>query len=212
MEYDINTTDTISSLAYCRRVVLQRASTLFAQPEDGSGDGSRNGSRDGFRDGSGDGQPTVSALLMTSLEELKVAEEELRQQADQLAHRQSAIDEAVRHYRQVFQWAPLPIILTDRYGSIHDANAAAEQLLRREARYLYRKPLAALAAVPSRDKFRVQLAMMTEDRPREWCLELRRKGDVSVEVWATVGFVPETGPNRSGLLCWMVHPRTVDGE
>jgi PAS domain S-box-containing protein len=200
MERDINISDTVSALAYCRRTVLQRASTLLTPT---SADGQAV-------DELTDAQPGVAALLMTSLEELKVAEEELREQADQLANRQSVIDDAVRHYRQIFQRAPLPVILTDRYGSIHDANVAAEQLLRREARYLYRKPLAALAATPSRDKFRVQLAMMTEDRPREWRLELRRNGDVPVEVWATVGFVPEAGPNRSGLLCWMIHPRTAD--
>ena len=200
MQHDIEATDTLNALTYCRRMVLERASTLLDQPAD-----------TGCADLT-EALPAVSALLMTSLEELKVAEEELREQGDRLAGQQAAMDEAVRHYRQLFQHAPLPVILTDRYGTIHEANSAAAELLRRDAHYLHRKPLAALVTAPSRDKFRVQLAMMTEDRSREWRLELRRNGDVSLEVSATVGFVPGVGPNRTGMLCWMVHPRTTDDE
>ena len=200
MQHDIDATDTLSALTYCRRMVLQRASTLLDQPAD-------TGSELGM-----EALPALSALLMTSLEELKVAEEELREQGDRLANQQALMDEAVRHYRHLFQHAPLPIILTDRYGTIHEANSAAAELLRRDAHYLHRKPLAALVTAPSRDKFRVQLAMMTEDRPREWRLELCRNGDVSIEVRATVGFVPGVGPNRTGMLCWMVQRRAADDE
>jgi PAS domain S-box-containing protein len=200
MQHDIDATDTLSALTYCRRMVLQRASTLLDQPQDLP------------VAEQAEVLPNVSALLMTSLEELKVAEEELRDQADRLAAQQAAMDDAVRHYRSIFQNAPLPVVLTDRYGTIQDVNVAAAGLLRRDAHYLHRKPLAALVTAPSRDKFRVQLAMMTEDRPREWHLELRRNGDVSVDVWATVGFVPEVGPNGSGLLCWMVHPQRVEDQ
>ena len=201
MQHEIDATDTVSALAYCRRVVLQRASTLLDHPGD-----LPLAER-------AEALPNVSALLMTSLEELKVAEEELREQGDRLVNQQAAMEETVRHYRQIFEQAPLPVILTDRYGTIHDANLAAAELLRRDAQHLYRKPLAALVTTPSRDKFRVQLAMMmTDERPREWRLEVRRNGDLSVEVWATVGFVPDVGANRSGLLCWMVHPRRVDDQ
>lgn len=200
MQYDIEATDTLGALTYCRRMVLQRASTLLDQPEQSAADQQA------------EVLPVVTALLMTSLEELKVAEEELREQGDRLASQQAMMDDAVRHYRRLFQHAPLPVLLTDRYGTIHEANSAAAELLRRDAHYLHRKPLAALVTAPSRDKFRVQLAMMTEERSREWRLELRRNGDVSVEVSATVGFVPGVGPNHTGMLCWMVHPRAVDDE
>lgn len=200
MQHDIEATDTLSALTYCRRMVLQRASALLDQPTDLPTAEQT------------EALPAVSALLMTSLEELKVAEEELREQGDRLANQQASMDDAVRHYRLLFLHAPLPVILTDRYGSIHEANIAAAALFRRDVHYLQRKPLAALVAEPSRDKFRVQLAMMTEDRSREWRLELRRTGDVSVQVWATVGFVPNVGPSRGGLLCWMVHPHAIDDQ
>lgn len=201
MQHDIDAIDTLSALTYCRRIVLQRASTLLDGP---AGNVPVRDQTEAFQN--------ASALLMTSLEELRVAEEELREQGERLANQQAAMDDAVRHYRQVFQHAPLPVILTDRYGTIHEANVAAAQLFRRDPHYLHRKPLAALVTMPSRDQFRVQLAMMTEDRSREWRLELRRHGEVAVEVSATVGFVPDLGPNRSGLLCWMVHPRPAEDQ
>ena len=200
MQRDIEATDTLSALAYCRRMVLQRASSLLDAPAD-----TRVPDRS-------DALPSVSALLMTSLEELKVAEEELREQGDRLVAQQKAMDEAIRQHRQIFQLAPLPVVLTDRYGTIHDVNVAATELFRRDAHYMHRKPLAAFVTVPSRDKFRTQLARMTEERPLEWRIELRRNGDVSVEVCATVGFLPDIGPNCSGLLCWMVHPRPADDQ
>lgn len=200
MHSEIDATDTLSALTYCRRVVLQRASTLLEQPED-----LPIADRAAVL-------PNVSALLMTSLEELKVAEEELRDQGDRLATQQAAMDDAVQHYRRLFQQAPLPIILTDRYGTIQDANAAAANLLRRDAHYLHRKPLATLVEVPARETFRDQLGMMAEDQPKEWHLQLRRHGDLSVDVWATVGFVRDVGANHSGLLCWMVHPRHADDQ
>lgn len=200
MHTEIDATDTLSALTYCRRVVLQRASTLLDQPDDLP-----------IADRAA-ALPNVSALLMTSLEELKVAEEELRDQGDRLAAQQAAMDDAVRHYRQLFQQAPLPIILTDRYGTIQDANIAAASLLRRDPHYLHRKPLAALVALPARETFRDQLGMMVEGQATEWHLQLRRHGDLTVDVWATVGFVTDVGANRTGLLCWMVHPRRVDDQ
>ena len=201
MQHELDAADTLSALTYCRRMVLQRASTLLDQPAEAP-----------VVDQS-QALTNVSGLLMTSLEELKVAEEELREQSDRLVKHQEAMDEAVRHYRQIFQCAPLPVILTDRYGSIHDVNIAATQLLRRDAHHLHHKPLAALVTTPSRDRFRVQLSMMmADDRQREWRLELRRNGELPIEVCATVGFVPDVGPSRSGLLCWMVHPRVVDDQ
>lgn len=200
MHHELEAADTLSALTHCRRMVLQRASSLL----DNAGDLPTVERAEAL--------PNLSALLMTSLEELKVAEEELRDQGDRLANQQAAMDDAVRHYRQVFQRAPLPIMLTDRYGTIQDANDAAANLLRRDPHYLHRKPLAALVATPSRDAFRVQLAMMADGEPKEWQLELRRHGDVSVDVRVTVGLVPDVGANRSGLLCWMVHPRRVDDQ
>lgn len=200
MQHEIDAIDTVSAIAYCRRMVLQRASALLDRPADSPAIGQP------------EALASVSALLMTSLETLKVAEEELREQKDRIANQQGAVDDAVRHYRQIFLRAPLPVILTDRYGTIHEVNIAAAELLRHEPGDLQRKPLAALITAPSHEKFRMQLGMMTEDRPREWRLELRRNGDVSAEVWVTVGHVPDIGPSRSGLLCWMVHPRPVDDQ
>src|SRR5829696_5653355 len=91
-----------------------------------------------------DAVPNLSALLTSSLEELKVAEEELRDQNDRLVAQRATVDEHTRHYRQLFIHAPLPALITDRHGTIQESNLAAAKLFRREASYLERKPIAAL--------------------------------------------------------------------
>src|SRR6185437_4674764 len=65
----------------------------------------------------------VSALLMASLEELKVAEEELRMQNAQLADGRAREDRELHHYRQLFTYSPAAALLTDRRGAILEANA-----------------------------------------------------------------------------------------
>src|SRR5437868_341739 len=98
--------ETIGAIARCRYIVLKRADEIL-------------------RDQSGvpvteraDALPGVSALLMTSLEELKVAEEELRVQNSVLEAQRATVDDRVRHYRQLFMYAPCPTLITDIYATI----------------------------------------------------------------------------------------------
>ena len=80
--------DTLEALVHCRRSVLQRATTLLEGPADIP-----------FVERF-DAIPSLSALLTTSLEELKVAEEELRVQNSVLEAQRATVDDRVRHYRQ----------------------------------------------------------------------------------------------------------------
>jgi hypothetical protein len=130
---DLEDGKTIDALARGRYALMQRANTLM-----GNGDPSSSSvSADQFLG--------VSGLLMTSLEELKVAEEELRVQNAALIEQRAENDERLRYYRQNFLYAPVPILITDLFGSINEANLAAGSLFRRAPDYLKRKPLAALA-------------------------------------------------------------------
>src|SRR3712207_6696983 len=53
------------------------------------------------------------ALLAVSLEELKVAEEELVQQNEELAVTREAVESNARHFRRLFDAVPLPYVVTD---------------------------------------------------------------------------------------------------
>jgi PAS domain S-box-containing protein len=187
--------DTLEALVHCRRTVLKRAMTLMEEPADIP-----------FAERI-DAIPSLSALLTTSLEELKVAEEELRDQNEKLIAQRMATEEHTRYYRQLFVHSPAPAFVTDFYGTIQENNLAAAKLFRREAKHLERKPLAALLAPERREAFRRQLTLMskTVEGVRDWVLVMQRVGDVAVTVHAAVEVVPDVGATRSGLLYWMLH-------
>ena len=185
--------DTIGAIARCRYLVLKRADELLGTETDAGNDHQP------------DRLSGVSGLLMTSLEELKVAEEELRLQNSLLEAQRAAVDERVRYYRQLFMYVPSPAFITDIYGTIRESNLATAALFRREARHLERKPLVALLADGYREQFRNQLARATAgDGVRDWRLVLKRAGDVPIEAHATVCMVPDVGPTQSGLLYWLL--------
>ena len=158
-----------------------------------------------------DALPNVSALLMTSLEELKVAEEELRQQNSLLVEQRAGIDRRVHRYQQLFLEAPVASLVTDRLGTIQEANTAAGRLLRRDRVRLEQKPLTALIPTNARDTFRRELARLTDDGVTDWHLTLSRVGDVPIEVSAAVQKIDGVGRTGSSGLYWVLRPIALNG-
>jgi PAS domain-containing protein len=188
---------TIGALAQCRQTVLRRAHELIG------GDGDTAVAPETLADAT----PGVAGLLMASLEELKVAEEELREQNALLAAGRAHEDHERFHYQQLFLLAPAPALVTDRYATILEANIAASTLFRREAQHLARKPMGALLHPAERERFRTQLSRVQSDsRITDWRLVLNRVGDVPIEVRAAVSFIMGLGPTGAGLLYWMLTP------
>ena len=190
--------DATEAIARCRYLMLKRADELLGEMPETADDRANR-------------LPGISGLLMTSLEELKVAEEELRLQNTVLESQRAAVDERLRHYRQLFLYLPTPAFITDAYATIREANLAAASLFRREAAHLERKPLATLLANEYREEFRRQLGRATAgDGVRDWRLVVKRVGDVPVEVHATVARIPGAGPTETGLMYWLLTPRGSD--
>jgi PAS domain-containing protein len=191
----ISTSATLDALVRCRHTVLTRANELIDRSVTTS------------IDPAPDALPALTGLLMTSLEELKVAEEELREQNSQLAERRADEERQLYHYRQLFLQLPMPAMITDLYATIQQINDAAGQLFRREARHLERKPFAALLATSQRDHFRRQIARIGPDTPlTDWRLQLNRVGDLPLESHATVKLIPNLGATGSGVLYWVFRP------
>ena len=185
--------DAVDAIARARYIVLKRADEIL---------GDESGIPVVER---ADALPGVSALLMTSLEELKVAEEELRVQNAALESQRASVDERVRHYKQLFLFSPAPTFVTDLYGTIQEANLAAAELFRREARHLDGKPLVSLLSSEYREEFRRQLSRMPAgDGIRDWRLVVKRMGDLPLRVHAMVRLVPGIGHTGSGVLYWML--------
>ena len=152
-----------------------------------------------------DALPGIASLLMTALEELKVAEEELRAQNALLEQQRADVDERVRYFRQLFLYTPAPAIITDVYATIRDVNLAAARLLRRDAKHLDRKPIVSLMPANRREEFRRQLARAAlADDVLDWRITLNRTGDIPVDVHAHVSLVPDVGATGRGMLYWLL--------
>jgi PAS domain S-box-containing protein len=199
MQIDLTQVTTVDALTRCRQTVMTRANELLTDENPVP------------LTERAEALPAITGLLMTSLEELKVAEEELREQNDKLSQRRAADEALVVHYRALFAHVPMPAMVTDLYGTIIEVNLAASDLLSRDAKHLARKPLAALVDQNDRDSFRKQLGRVTDVvEPTNWSLTLQRKGDLPVRVKAMVKVVPSLGPTGSGVLFWLLQPSVLD--
>ena len=100
----------------------------------------------------------IESELELTYEELSVAEAELRAQYEQLASTQLQLERERLRYRDLFEHAPVPYIVTDPVGTITDANIAAAMLLGPDPDRLRGKPLQSFIPLAARSRFRQRLA------------------------------------------------------
>lgn len=110
-------------------------------------------------------------------------------------------------YRDLFELAPDPCMVTDMSGNIREANRATAQLLRAPPAFLARKPVAMFVEPAGRRDFRLALAGVSlgATPPADWRTTLRWKGDerrVAISV-RTLGAPCGGAPRR---LCWLIRP------
>lgn len=149
----------------------------------------------------------LSAILVSSLEQLKVAEEELIERTQALAEMRGDLEDQVYGARMLFDLAPACLILTDMYGNIVDANRAAQSLFKRDRAALERQPLARFIAPDDRRAFREALARVAEtDGVKDWRLELVRPTAVPVRVSIALQVLKETSPSKPTRFYWSIRP------
>jgi PAS domain S-box-containing protein len=105
-------------------------------------------------------QAAVDELLETfsfTLEELRVAGEELSQQNDELILAYQELESVQQSYRDLFEFAPGGYFVTDREGVIRQANRAAGLLLGISPTELEGRPLVVYIAAGGRADFHRQL-------------------------------------------------------
>jgi PAS domain-containing protein len=154
----------------------------------------------------------TAALLAVSLEELKVAEEELVQQNEELLVTREAIETTSRHFRRLFDDMPLPYVVTDICGIIRHTNTAAASLLRRPAEHLERKPFLTFIPLDRRASFRDAInRLKLVDAAHDWQVKLLRHGDApaSVAIEARVSAGEREGED---LICWVLRPLEPTAE
>ena len=147
----------------------------------------------------------------TTLEELRVAEEEMRAQNEMLADAQETTQEWRLHYQDLFNSAPDAYLVTDLLGVISEANLSAQNLLGLSLRFLAGKPLAGFVPAGNRQDFRSLLLGMTHDSGgREYEMTLQPRKQALVAVSATVAVIQAVGGRPTGLR-WLIRDVTARG-
>lgn len=150
----------------------------------------------------------IAQDFQDSLEELNVAEEELRQQNDELELARQMADAAQARYRELFEFAPDGYLVTDHHGIIREANRAAAELLGVAAEYLAGKPLAVFVAENQHREFRHwfdDLIHRTGAQQRELVLWSRKSEPFAASIKV---IVRNNGDSHIARLLWMVRDVT----
>lgn len=152
----------------------------------------------------------LSAITVSSLEELKVAEEELTERTAKLAELRDELEGRLSAAHALFELAPACLLVTDVYGTIREANRAMRRLLRVERSAVERQPLARFIPNDARRGFRDGLSRVaTMDGVSDWRMMLVRPTDAPIEVSATVQLIPGAQTPSGTALYWSF---TATGE
>jgi PAS domain S-box-containing protein len=124
----------------------------------------------------------------TSLEELRVAEEELVAQSDQLELYRQELEDQRRRYLDLFDFAPDAYVVTDAFGKILEANQAAGRLFGLSVKHLVGKLLALFVADTDRGAFRTALTRLAgpeDGEAPEMVLRAQPRGAEAFEAGVT---------------------------
>jgi len=136
---------------------------------------------DNLEDGATDGttKPTrPRGLLPQALEELRVAEEEMRVQNEELGRGRLRLEAERQRYQDLFDFAPDGYLVTSLDGTILEANRAASRMLGISTRFLKKRSLGTLIALPDLAEFQPRLKALTqsgEGASPEWVVQMRRR-------------------------------------
>jgi PAS domain-containing protein len=154
-----------------------------------------------------DALPRVVGLLTTTLEELKVAEEELQEQNERLLARQAIEERERRHYSELFMQLPVPALFTDPFATVLECNRSAANLFKRDASHLSRKPLSALLHVAAREQFRREIqGLRSIDGSTRMSLVLHPKGELPFRAMATVARFDDCAGDGALRFLWVFDP------
>ena len=146
--------------------------------------------------------------LRTTVETLRVAEEELQAQHDELGRARAAIEAEQRRYRDLFERAPDAYVVTDERGKVVQANAAARRLLNVSQRALVGKALAAYVESQDRFAFQKRVAeLVADDEACELQFRVVARSGAPADIAATVAASREA--DGSWLLRWLLRDVTV---
>lgn len=165
-----------------------------------------------LRRSAGDREESSNQLLdqtfeefSTTLEELSVAEVELRQQNEILLETRAEVEEGRRRFQHLFDFAPDAYVVTDQFGLVREANQASTTLLGVDRRRLIGKPIVVFIPSMNRTDFRIQLNRIARrsNGPAELSLPMRARNGRSFQAEIRIG----SGAEADTLL-WLMRDVT----
>lgn len=153
----------------------------------------------------------LSAILVSSLEELKVAEEELVERTEALSKMRVALERQLQSARQPFELAPVCLLVTDIFGNIIETNHACELMMKRDSSLLAHQPVARFIPPDERRSFRDSLArVVAAESVSDWRFLLVRPTDSALTVSAAVQVMKNADSTTGARLVWSL--RVVEGS
>jgi PAS domain S-box-containing protein len=145
------------------------------------------------------------AQLLAALQDLSVAEEELRAQHEAIVETQSELEIQRSRYRTLFEGAPDPYIVTDEHGIIEEANAAVARLLGVTTAHIIRRSLDSFIDPQTRRELGARLMdLPNEERLDKRALHLKAHDGRVVQVDATLSVFESPGGDRRRSFCWVL--------
>jgi PAS domain S-box-containing protein len=145
--------------------------------------------------------------MSSGLEEMRVAEEELTAQAEQLAASNLLVDAERERYVQLFEFAPDAYVETDSLGKIVEANTAAERLLGVSIRALAGKLLQSFVSHDDLRTVRLAIGRMRDgEGPTTFEVQVQPRDlpPVTVEMRAACHYDPTVAPRGEYRVRWLV--------
>jgi PAS domain-containing protein len=141
--------------------------------------------------------------LGETLEELRVATEQLQLAADDIAVARREASLNADRYRELYEGLPMACLMTNDDGCVTDANACASRLLNVSAPYLAGKPL--MLYLPQREAYFDLLERVKTDGHANAHVVVRPRDRKPVDVKLTVAAL-----KQQSRWCWVFGP--VDGS
>ncbi|HVS59673.1 MAG TPA: ATP-binding protein [Gemmatimonadaceae bacterium] len=144
------------------------------------------------------------AELIAALEELSIAEGDLRSRYEALVDAQHHLEVESDRYHTLFQLAPDPYLVTDQKGTIEEANDAAGDLLGVPSALLAKKPLLAYLDGEARGEFESRVdRLTTAGRLDKWALAIEARNGSIVPMEATASRL------GNGSIGWLFRDTSV---
>ena len=146
--------------------------------------------------------PELQALLDVTMEELRVAEEELREEHDEMVAARARVEASRQHYADLFEYAPVAALLTDVSGIIRQANRAAGELLERVPVHVVGKPLPVLVDTEGRRALRDVIRRASQGMDvRDAAVRLLLPNGAACDARLSIALLPDVPGREATLYC-----------